>query len=333
MADKTVTVRPSGGDYTSLSAAILGEKDINADLTAGGMDGILYIKIEGDWSGAPDTTLVSINYFTTDATHYVSIYTDSANRAKASGWDTSRYILAVTDAIALSIADDYVRVDGLQIDQIYSSTAAQSGIYISSIVADNNYQRISNCRIRGTVNGDANGVGIRVNDVDSICDIWNCIVYNHDGGGIFVDNGGVVNIWNCTVAYINDDAIELDTGTITIKNCAVFDNVDDFQDDTGAATIDYCASDDGDGANGVAESGGGSGWPNDFEGAATGDFRLKSGSNLVGAGVDNPSAGLFTNDIDGTTRDDWDVGAYEYPPVGGSTIVPKIMMYYRRLRG
>jgi hypothetical protein len=52
MADKTVTVRPTSGDYSSLQAAITGEVSANANLTVSGMDGIFTIQIEGDWSAA-----------------------------------------------------------------------------------------------------------------------------------------------------------------------------------------------------------------------------------------------------------------------------------------
>ena len=60
MANKTVTVRPSGGTYTSLSAASTGDETANADLTASGLNGILTISIEGTWSSA-DTGYVDIN--------------------------------------------------------------------------------------------------------------------------------------------------------------------------------------------------------------------------------------------------------------------------------
>lgn len=44
MADKTVTVKASGGTYASLQAAFDGERTANPDLTATGMNGILTIE-------------------------------------------------------------------------------------------------------------------------------------------------------------------------------------------------------------------------------------------------------------------------------------------------
>jgi hypothetical protein len=53
------------------------------------------------------------------------------------------------------------------------------------------------------------------------------------------------------------------------------------------------------------------------------NFRLVSGSYLIDTGTDTSGEGAplnFTDDIVGTTRSDWDVGAFEY--VAAATYQP-----------
>jgi hypothetical protein len=136
LADKTVTVRPSGGTYTTLQAAFDGEVIANPDLTAGGMNGILTISIEGDWSGGADTTAVSHGTFTTDSTHYIIIKTDAANRA-GTAFSASKYRLEAASIGAggtLNLKTSYTRCIGLQVRDTtganYSSIRAREGSHI-----------------------------------------------------------------------------------------------------------------------------------------------------------------------------------------------------------
>jgi hypothetical protein len=318
VADKTVTVRPSGGTYTSLHAAVDGEVVANSDLTAGGMNGILTIQCEGDWSGGADTTAVVMDGFVCDSTHYIVIQTDSANRAKASGWDTSRYRLEVAGATAINVLYwSLTNIDGLQI----------------SIDPNANNQRAFNTNHPGTV---VKNCRMKNLDTDSTyyeqgvyCSwgpftIYNCIITgfspgSDQGHAIFYNSSGNTGyIYNCTL-YGNYCGVKAGSGTTLVDSCAVFNNSDDFQ---GTMTITKCASDDND-AESVAESGGGANWPSDFTDAANGDFTLLSTSNLVGAATVN--SGIFTTDIDGTTRGvAWDIGAHEYVAASGTSLAGSI---------
>ena len=104
-------------------------------------------------------------------------------------------------------------------------------------------------------------------------------------------------------------------GNFYAYNCIVFNNSDDFK---GTITIDHCASDDLDGTNPVDISPGATeadDWEACFTDYANGDFSLKSDSVCVGAGVDDPGSGLYSDDILGNTRTSpWDIGAFEYVP-------------------
>lgn len=335
MGNKTVTVKPSGGTYTTLQGAITGELAANADLTA--MAGILTISIEGDWSGGADSTAVFVNGFTTSTDYYIKVTTDAANRAKASGYDTTRYIIETNggaEAGQIRIQDQNVWIDGLQVHNAATAADYTPCIQVDSIAAGGQV-RISNCRLRQAGNVSYKEEGVLVNDTDTNLVVWNTIMYGF-GGRTSNDNAGLwlncatANIYNCTIygAYAGVYKV---AGTINVYNSPVFNNGDDFVGSPDV--IDFCASDDNDttGTN-VAESGGGASWTDDFNGAATGDFSLKATTNLVGATTDK-SSGLFTNDMDGTTRGvAWDVGAHEYLAAGGGSIVPIMMQFYRRLR-
>ena len=65
------TVKPSGGDYTTLSACVnANEKDLTSS------DEYFDIEIDGDWtSTGADTTNVLFDTYTTDATRYINVYT------------------------------------------------------------------------------------------------------------------------------------------------------------------------------------------------------------------------------------------------------------------
>lgn len=259
-------------------------------------------------SGTADTTAVSISgTWETSVTDYILIEAASTDRAVASGWSATKYSLSVAGT-CLTLGENNIKVDGLQ---IYMNANSGYGILTGNFSGI----EISNCRIKSSANGSATTGGIVSNNNNSNLKIWNCIIHGFIadaawGFGIYKEYTGTWDIYNCVTYGCGRGIGEGDT-TVNVTNSASFNNDDDFYSFSGA-TIDYCASDDNDGTHNVAESGGGASWPDDFEGAATGDFRLKSGSNLVSATTDQ-SGGLFTDDIEGTTRGaSWDVGAFEY---------------------
>ena len=61
-----------------------------------------------------DTTAVTIDGSTTNATNYMNIYTPTSERHDGK-WNTGKYNLTVSTARALGLSDGYIRVDGLQI--------------------------------------------------------------------------------------------------------------------------------------------------------------------------------------------------------------------------
>jgi hypothetical protein len=126
MADKTITVGP-GKTYASLQQALSDEKVYNPDLVA--MGGILNIVLYA----FADTSSVSVSGFTTDATHYINIYTDTTAR-HAGVWNSNKYTLTRTSlGTVITVTTPYTRITGLQIS---SSPNSNSSLDSSGIKAD-----------------------------------------------------------------------------------------------------------------------------------------------------------------------------------------------------
>ncbi|MEK7097798.1 MAG: hypothetical protein AAB906_03045, partial [Patescibacteria group bacterium] len=113
--------------YTSLSAweAAFGGIDFGAcaqgDLVCA--DKIAVAQIDGSWTN-PDATSFTISGWTTDATRYIKIHTASAAR-HAGKWDDAKYRLAVySDPSAIRNQVNYVRIEGLQINNTHSNGSA-----------------------------------------------------------------------------------------------------------------------------------------------------------------------------------------------------------------
>lgn len=303
---KTVTVKSSGGDYTSLQGAITGEVATNADLVAGD------IQLNIACYAMSDTTAADVDGFTTDATRYVRIYAPTGERHTGK-WDTAKYRLEVTDAAPLHINDKYVRVDGIQV-RIVLPTSGLFGIHVAA-GANAGVIVLSNCIIRG--GGGESGINGGIYAEYGETYIYNCIMYDMGGhansSGISVwgttvyvysttivgsgESAGIVR-WDgtaiCKNTYSSGQATRAYSGTITKTTCASLD-------ETGSAGLWNIATSVANFANVTAGSE---------------DFRLPLGSALIDVGTDTSgeSAPLnFTTDIEGQTRTGtWDVGADEY---------------------
>ncbi len=287
--------------YTSMNAWEGAEQ---TDLPTDGDNHVVYFRSSG---GTADTASVSVNGWTTDATHDIRMEAASGDEAVKSGYDATRYRLEVNgDALALSIS--YITIIGLQ---IHPTSAGGRNILtfvgIVGITVDSCYLNASDV-----------GVGIQLAHVDAEFDVYNTIIYSPTGPsagseGIHLDDCNVCNIWNCLVSGF-DDGIERDTGTVTVTNCAVFNN--NPSDFDGTMTIDHCASDDGTGTNAVAASGGD--WDNEYNDPSNGDFTLLNGGNCYHGGADNPSSGIYTVDIedDAYNSGAYSIGVDEYVTTG-----------------
>jgi hypothetical protein len=299
VANKTVTVRPSGGTYTTLAAAIAGELTANANLTAAGMNGILTIQIEGDWSGGPDTTAVDISGFTVDSTHYLKVITDSANKAGAV-WSDSKYRLNVSAGwtFAFRCQNDYTQIIGIQCRNTHANAAY-------GMVQQNQYVVFDGCLVyniavsNGAILGFTNAL------------VRNCIVSKITGVGILAGGVSSNSLYNNTVTNCSGVGIQCSAISTAIKNCYSGGNTGaDYAGSSITWTTSYSEDDTGT-TDVVAYS------TDTFTNVTSGseNLSLVAGSGLIGVGTDLRADAVwpFNYDIMGTTRGTtWDVGAFEY---------------------
>ncbi len=308
------SVKPAGGDYTTLEACMhANEQDLVSN------DKYLVVTIDGDWSGTEDTTSVVIDGYTTDPTRYIKIFTAVAARhSGVYNTDYYRIVRSVGD-FPLDIRDDYVWVDGIQIQYTVATETTTYGLYVNGTASGANAIDISNTIIKGVISNTVLPYGMRVFDINAIIRMWNCILYGFPKFGIR-SNAASQAMYNCTISdATSGDGFDCNNGTLT--NCAIFNNLVDI--DGGSA--DYCATDDLDGTNAVNISPGGTeadDWNDAFTDYANGDFSVKDDSSVLDdAGTDNPGSGLYSDDIAGNSRvSAWDIGAFELAVVGASTL-------------
>ena len=273
----------------------------------------------------------AINGFTTSEACYIAIYGDDFPTDGI--FDNTKFYSDGGNAKAcVSVYDDFVKFINLQFQPTANDVGSTYGITVS-LQSAGSVITIDSCIIKGVCSGEGSSYGVFVNDADSTVNVYNTIVYGFISSDYPADAGflairgdaGITNVYNCTV-HGNNYGIYRVGGTLTVKNCAVFNNTNDFN---GTITIDYCASDDGDGTNAQDFTAEATDWNKVFENYAIGDFRLKDYTTspcCVGVGTDNPGAGLYSDDIAGTARTStWDIGAFEYtvgaPPAAGGQVI------------
>lgn len=290
----TKTIKASGGDYTSLASF---EANEQADLTI--TDEIK----RAECYNFEDTTPVSFSGWVTDSQRFIVCFANDFHRGK---WNTDVYRLKASalNEGALILKENYMIIDGLQIDDDASGVGTHNGIFLNTQNINNDI-RIFNTITRFTGNGTGTGRGIRASSTNTKLKIWNSLVYDFQNRGI--NTLGNVDIWNSVIYNNGDFGIVRSGGTINIKNCAVFNHTDDISVTVG--NKDHIASDDGDGTNSVQPTN----WNDVFIDIANRDFHLKnSDTDLISAGIDDPSSGLFNRDIDGDKFvSPWNIGVDE----------------------
>ncbi len=323
MAEDINVVDPDGGGpppYTSLNAY---ESNEQADLTAGGgTQATANCKCTG---GSADTASVNFVGWTTDATNYIKIWTDSADIYRHDGkWTTGNvYRMEVTTTgdgeSVIDIDENYVRVDGIQIAVTNDDFDTVAAIRPDSVDAGNDV-RVSNCILKGVgLSGAGDNVrGVYCTDADMNLTMWNTIVYDFVNGtvgcaGVRFNNGNLT-LYNSTFIGSRQNIEESTAGTMNAYNTVAFGATQAGSNWLGtwdAGTNNATEGTDADMPQTDRVDNVVSG---DFEDYANDDFHLASGSALIDQGVDDPGSGLFSDDIDGDIRSTWDIGADEFVP-------------------
>jgi hypothetical protein len=287
-----------------------------------------------------DTTGCVISGWTTSASYYIEFFTpfDTATECNLSQrhlgiWNTSKYNSSVNAQYGVNFTlAECARITGIQCEQLASNWAR----YNIDHITENTTTRIDKCILR---NNYAATLGQGINIVSGIqvtLLVYNSIIHGlagklvrgyYDAGSA---SGSTVGFYNCTIYNCSSgvwpryaDA----ANTITMVNCVAMGSTADFAGGTGTESYTYCCSQDA-----TADDFGATGClvskvvANQFLDAANGDFRIKDTSaDIYNSGSNH---GLFTDDIAGVTRAQWDMGAFGYVAAGGGTILPMMMHHH-----
>ena len=303
--------------YASLSSWEAAEQ---TDLVAAG--DIHEVRCEG----TADTTLCDIDGWTTGASNYILIIVELANR-HSGVWNTGKYHLTGSRGFNgfLKILEDFVRTEGLQVQNTSTSSSNTSAFHTSGTV-DAGDVRASEGIFRG---GGGSSKGMMLRNVDVFYG-WNNIVYDADIAIEMSNGSNTYHLYSCTAIGITN-GIKATSGTITAKNCYAKGTTAY----SGTVTMTTCASSDTTGSAGlqnIAYS------TTNFINVTGGseNLGLVSGTALIGSGTDTSgdSAPLdFTDDIIGTARGvTWDVGAFEFIAAAAGRIT-KLAGEYRGFVG
>jgi len=305
----------SGGNYATVAAWYAdntafcpsGTNMVTSDTVAVG-------NIISNISGAAQLANLSGTY-TTDATHTITLqgspggFRDNANvrtnalvYSSANGWALTS---SVASSYALLISQPNTILSGLQIQATGASTYTL-GLNNSNIT-------VQNCIITSNAYRQLfQGAGTNK--------FTNCLFQSAYGGfDINLEfSGGTANMYFCSIVIPSDVnnvsgevAIDINGGSLTLENCAIFGFSVPWQVSAGSnPTFTTCATD----KTGTTGLTGGLTLTNQFVGttAATADWRQKAGSGLRGTGTADATNGA--QDISGLARPqggNWDIGAWE----------------------
>lgn len=252
---------------------------------------------------------ITIDGWTTGTSNYITIIVDSDRRHDGK-WNTGKYRIECTGgSYGFQILEDYVRIEGIQVESTYRRTINYTGsgeFHLShSIVRTDNTYSLG---------------GIQINTSGTV-KIWNNIIY-----GYGTNKGAYgLNIANCTAYVHANTVVDCFTAGIThlsatvyVSNNLVFNCTDDYNGSMSGNNNAYSEGTDPV-SNGVDISG--YAGTDIFVDYTNDDFHIKSGTTLENGGTDLDSHANcpVTDDIDGDTRHATtpDIGADE--AVSGGT--------------
>lgn len=305
---RTVTVKSSGGDYTSVAAAEAGEQGNLVTL-----DRQLVIECYP----MEDTTAVAVSGYTVDATRNIIIRTPATARPNGT-WTTSAYRLVTpTGAPSINVSTEYTILDGLQVRNTGNHATNDDVILLYTW---RSHIRVINCVVTGGYHGIMAVASATVGGYL----IANNVVYGTYAGGIrYAGSAGLIaRAINNTVYGCNTGSVAFRGGIENegsyqeaINNLAVGNNGYAYKQ---AAGQSYNISSDATAAGSGSQT---NKTLTDVKFVSTTpgaeDLHLQSGSVAIGAGTDLSS--YITTDIDGQTRSvPWDIGADQYVAAGGT---------------
>lgn len=301
-----VTVRSSGGDYSTVALAEAGEQ--RNLVTA---DEISVIECYDDWpsglSGA-----VTVTGWTTDSTRYVRLTVAPGHRhngtPKTGFWMTAA---SATNGAALLLSQAHTRLEYFDVDQ----TGAANGT--TAIALSASTCQVSWCNARTSALNTA-GAGYYVLSGGASSTIRYCLAYGGASTAVGYLPAAACTILNCTAAGGYSRGFSGGSVSAALKNCVAQGNTTAY-----AGTFDSTNSTNNATSNSTDDAPGGSSVTGivsgNFANAAGNDFHLAAGSALIGAGTNLYNAN-FANDIDGDawpSSGAWDIGFDYYVAAAG----------------
>lgn len=296
------TIKPSGGDYTSLSAWEAANQGnlVTADE-----------KRVAECYSMIDSAQCTVDGSTTNTTCYLEIYTPTSERHNGTR-SPSKYLMEANFGSftpALSIQDDYTRVQGLQ----FHGTGSSAGIQTTNC---------SNVRISDCLSYDCGSEGVLIYQSSSAITLMN-VVSLHCNRGFHYYNATTINSLNCVAMGSTERGFwqENQIGN-TYKNCYSGGSVGADWDVPASNNWTTNFSEDGTGTTTTAAYSSSSGAYLTNVTVGSEDPHIGALSTLKDAGTDlsGDAAWIHPNgnvDIIGTTRPQgstWDVGVFESVP-------------------
>ena len=321
------TVNSIGHAFSSLSAAEAGAPSLlgTADLVSGNYQ----LNFPCYYDSGPDTTAVTIDGYATGVSNYIKIYTPSNTTTEVNQsqrhlgkWDDRKYKLEINANYPIYLNSYYVRIEGLQIAMVKSTTGGGGAIHISPNSASSDY-RITGNIIKGVFSGTADsGMGITANYNTPKVFIANNVIYGfgYNGSSVMAGvwlGGDLVYIYN-NIIYGSRYGIRGVGSSTVLKNNIVSGNTTDYYGTFHASSSNNISYDDTSPNSGGADCGGHS-CRNQivrFVDAANKDFHLAADDTAArnaGVNLQVEPYFAFERDIDGQARDgSWDIGADEF---------------------
>jgi len=301
MAEFTFTIAASDGDYPSISAYEVNEA---TNLSSAGDNHVVTCE------NFEDDTAFNISGFTTSASSNIVIQAETAHLS-CGDYLENAYRLTTSSTVAGKIGDNHVHLIGLTLrkeddNDNYSAACAPIGSATSAIV-----EKCILLNEEDTTSG-ASPAAIRNSGNTHIeATFRNCVAISKRRGFNTLANGDWT-LDNCTIIAGTNGTQISGNNDVVARNCYVKGGSGD--DWASAITTTTCASSDSSGDTGLTSIAYSTA---NFVSVTAGseDLRLVVGAtDLIGGGTDLSSD--FTDDIDGTTRSSWDVGADEFESAG-----------------
>ena len=302
------TVKPSGGDYTSLESCMnANEQNLVAN------DKFFNVEIDDTWS-SPDTTHVDIHNYVSDATRNIHIFTTATARHDGTASTGYRLFIDGDEGILLFGYNIWVEIEGLIVEVTedngmnFNGTAeavtVHHNIVKMSSPAPYTYDKAGisatkntfsyNNIVYGFTTTSKSNASTGIENGHAYGDAYNNTVYGCDVG-----IGGYVTAKN-NISVNNNDADYSGTfNAASTHNLASDTTAPEFNTFYDSKTITFVST--------TTDS-------EDFHLASVDTDAIDLGTSL---------SGDFTDDIDGDTRPQgsaWDMGADEY--VSGVTYCP-----------